>query len=546
MVMNDANAKVFAYHEQSKNLPNRYARAPNYLDWASQPDPFRRYWKAPTVSLSRPEPTDEPGFAQLHQSGQIAPASLSAAAIGQLLYDSMALSAWKVESNASRPLRCVPSAGGLHPTEAYLLCGAVERLTTQPALYHYSAFGHSLELRAEFDFALWQRLCGELPAEETLLVGLTSIQWRTAWKYGERAYRYCQLELGHAMGAVSYAAAVLGWCAQSVPIADADLAMLLGIAGQAGPDAELPGCLIALYPRREYESAVQPFDGDCLEDWQEHLRREPPSPVSTSYREWPLLDEIAEACRIQQPLARPVGVKATEEAHAPHAGVGARGLLRQRRSALKMDGQTAMPWHDFQHFCCRLAPDRLPLNVLGQPPALHLLFFVHRVDGLSPGFYILPRSKDGMALLRTSLRAMPDWHKPEGMTSRLPLFELSKGDAQTQARVLSCNQAIASSGAFAVCMLAEFEQRLDDYGPGEYRSLHWEAGLLGQAMYMEAQALGLCGTAIGAFLDDGVHRLLGIADRKLQALYHFSVGRPMEDQRVSSLAAYHHLNKPVA
>lgn len=543
--MNDANAKVFAYHEQSKNHPNRYARAPNYLDWANQPDPFRRYWGTPTVALARPEPVDTPLFAALHQPGQVPPARLSAATVGQLLYDSMALSAWKVESGVSRPLRCVPSAGGLHPTEAYLLCGAVEHLATQPSLHHYCAFEHSLELRAELTPALWQRLCGDLPAGETLFIGLTSIQWRCAWKYGERAYRYCQLELGHALGALSYAAAVLGWSARLLPVTDADLAILLGIAGQSGPDAELPGCLLAVYPQREGDAATWSLNAACLEHWSAQLRAEMPSPISPAFREWPLLDEIAAVCRIQQPLERPACAKTMAEAAPPRADVAARRLLRQRRSALKMDGQTAMTWHDFQHFCCRLAPDRLPSNVLGHATALHLLFFVHRVTGLAPGFYVLPRSKDGMMLLRASLQAMPEWHKPEGITSKLPLFALNKGDAQTQARVLSCNQAIASSGAFAVCMLAEFEQRLDEHGPGEYRRLHWEAGLLGQAMYMEAQALGLCGTAIGAFIDDGVHRLLGIADQKLQALYHFSVGAPMEDQRVSSLAAYHHLNKPV-
>src|SRR2546430_17193112 len=64
----------------------------------------------------------------------------------------------------------------------------------------------------------------------SFFVGLTSIHWREAWKYGERAYRYCQHDAGHALATLRLAAAVLGWSAHLVDsIADADLAMVLGV-----------------------------------------------------------------------------------------------------------------------------------------------------------------------------------------------------------------------------------------------------------------------------------------------------------------------------
>jgi nitroreductase len=46
------------------------------------------------------------------------------------------------------------------------------------------------------------------------VVALTGIHWREAWKYGLRAYRYCQHDCGHAIAAVAYAAAALGWRAR--------------------------------------------------------------------------------------------------------------------------------------------------------------------------------------------------------------------------------------------------------------------------------------------------------------------------------------------
>jgi SagB-type dehydrogenase family enzyme len=39
---------------------------------------------------------------------------------------------------------------------------------------------------------------------------LTSIVWREAWKYGERAYRYCLLDIGHAWQALALSGRAIG------------------------------------------------------------------------------------------------------------------------------------------------------------------------------------------------------------------------------------------------------------------------------------------------------------------------------------------------
>ena len=60
---------------------------------------------------------------------------------------------------------------------------------------------------------------------------MTSIIWREAWKYGERAFcAYCQHDTGHAIGALRFAAAMLGWRMQLLPEwSDAQIATLLGL-----------------------------------------------------------------------------------------------------------------------------------------------------------------------------------------------------------------------------------------------------------------------------------------------------------------------------
>jgi len=40
-----------------------------------------------------------------------------------------------------------------------------------------------------------------------------------------------------------------------------------------------------------------------------------------------------------------------------------------------------------------------------------------------------------------------------------------------------------------------------------------------------------------------VHELLGIADRHWQSLYHFTVGGALNDFRLQTYPAYHHLDK---
>jgi nitroreductase len=86
--------------------------------------------------------------------------------------------------------------------------------------------------------------------EPVFLVGLTSVHWREAWKYGERAYRYCQHDVGHALAAVSLAAAALGWQATLLDdLGTDDLAKLLGVGDPQGAEAEEPDCVVAVYPQ---------------------------------------------------------------------------------------------------------------------------------------------------------------------------------------------------------------------------------------------------------------------------------------------------------
>jgi hypothetical protein len=192
----------------------------------------------------------------------------------------------------------------------------------------------------------------------------------------------------------------------------------------------------------------------------------------------------------------------------------------------------------FYHLLDSLLPRPIaPWDVLRLAPRLHPVLFVHRVEGLAPGVYALPRHPEAADALRLALRADFEWQRLENAPAHLPFFNLLPTDCRRLAQTASCHQAIASDGCFLLSMLAEFEP-IVRANAWHYRQLHWEAGLLGQVLYLQAEAAGLRGTGIGCYFDDAVHDMLGIATTQFQALYHFTVGRALSDDRIATLPAY--------
>jgi nitroreductase len=83
------------------------------------------------------------------------------------------------------------------------------------------------------------------------LIALTSIHWREAWKYGERAFRYCQHDLGHAIAAIRIAAALAGLGAESCLTGPTRHRFVTGIDRDddfVDAEREDPGCLLEIRP----------------------------------------------------------------------------------------------------------------------------------------------------------------------------------------------------------------------------------------------------------------------------------------------------------
>ena len=532
-----ALASILAYHERTKHRLARYAAGPEALDWDAQPNPFREFAGTPKTLLPLSADTLPTRFADLHRPGAVAPQPLTIDSVGILLELSLAISAWKEYGPDRWALRCNPSSGNLHPTEAYVVCRNIPGI--KDGVHHYLSLDHSLELRCRYE----PRGIGAPGAPTSLHIGLSSVTWREAWKYGERAFRYCQHDTGHALAALRYAAAALGWKARlHDEIGSSALAALLGLnraADYLDAEREEAELLIGIGPGN---TALSPAELNLESEWLGRANRLDPHPM---YR-WPVIDEVVAATQkpataaarwIPQsipplpplpPLPTPAGAN----------DLVAATLFRQRRSAQHFDRTAELDAAGFYRMLDALLPrDTAPWDVWGFEPRLHPVLFVHRVSGVPPGIYALPRHAGAEARLRQAMRQDYVWRKPADCPAHLPLYCLMETRTAKLARTVSCHQAIAADSAFSLAMLAEFDEPLAD-APWRYRQLFWEAGLIGQVLYLEAEATGIRGTGIGCYFDDTCHELFGLEGKTFQSLYHFTVGTPLIDERIATCPPY--------
>jgi SagB-type dehydrogenase family enzyme len=547
---NQETDRLFAYHHATKHTFDSVRANAHFLDWRNQPNPFRAYERAPLVSLP-----SEPGFPEagafammsaLAENSALARSgaperreeiTLDATWLSRFLWHSMAISAWKkVPRTEDRySLRVNPSSGNLHPTETYLITQGFASVSD--GYYHYRADRHALELRAtgnrigEIAHAL------DLPwaASAPLIVALTSIFWREAWKYRDRAYRYCCHDLGHAMMSMLLAARALGLQGGVVAhFGDLRLARTLGLA--EGSD-EAPMVFVIFPSSRE----TQPAARAANEPLQELAGV--PNELSAEEVAYPLLLGMHRSTVLPDPPGPPsqsaeIDAAVARESEPLTSGSPVRAArdawlgptVRRRRSALDFDpGAAPMERADFVQLLDFATRDwradwRGNFARPSQPPPagadfVTLYLYVHRVRDCDRGVY--------------------RWD-PASRT----LEQLHRANVERVAAYLSLEQSLAGNACFAVSMIADLARAARVFGNRGYRYAFFEAGAIGQRLYVGAEALGWNATGIGAFYDDDVHRYLGFLDEQAkspdprtlprQVIYHFAVGRAIRDPRIEA------------
>jgi nitroreductase len=260
-------------------------------------------------------------------------------------------------------------------------------------VYHYLPHEHALERRCRFAGEVLATVVAAVAPGGTL-VGLSSVHWREAWKYGERGFRYCQHDAGHAIASLRLAARVLGWRLRVLPSpSDALAGALLGLDRRddfAHAEPEHPDGLMLLDPIGRPATDI-----DLGEDLAAAVGSAEwcgrANLLSPAHVPWPAMQGVAEAAakpkgrsaagRHMQPTCAPVAL--VDVATEPAAD--AARIIRHQRSAVAMDGRTRITRASFFRTLARTMPDpgRPPWDAWPWPAAVLLGLFVHRADGLA-------------------------------------------------------------------------------------------------------------------------------------------------------------------
>jgi SagB-type dehydrogenase family enzyme len=488
------------YHEATKHSVESLRRERQVLDWANMPDPFRHYEGAPVLDLpADPSAPEIPSLDVLQGNSGTTPVGDGPAFLSQLLFYCAAISAAKrvPSSGYEYALRVNPSSGNLHPTEFHFVTQGLKEWPD--GLYHYDPSRHMAEQRGRGTFEM--RLASG-PA--SIVFVLTSIVWREAWKYGERAYRYCLHDIGHAWQALALSARAIGCDTFAVgSFVDDEVGQLCRLNSD-----EWPMLLVSLHgesiPVREAGTVKAIWFGG-----QANL-------LSKETIAQPLIDSLHFAtkqsssgtCRTSFEEPAPTG---SGEIELPPPASSTRSfgkVSRMRRSALDfIGGEQSVTLAELSAI---LAQTAQPLSAdFAGTRFFQLYLYAHRVDGLQPGVY----------------KFWPEYAELE---------QVKIGDQRLVAAALSLGQQLAGNACLTFSMIGDLDRATATYGDRGYRYVHFEAGAIGQRLYLAAEALRLGATGIGAFYDDEVHRHLNLTAKQGQVVYHFAIGYPVPDPRISA------------
>lgn len=509
---------TLSYHAATALTDARVRVAPPQVDWRAQPASAKRYPQAPRHALTEQIDCDLPAtltvVGQLGNGSvppEVRPAAWNLEAVSRLCYYAYGPTVLQEVPGATLTLRAVPSAGARYPSELYVAVRGASGL--RPGVYHYAASEHALETLRDTDWLpTLVEATGDLPAIATAdaLVLVSSIWWRSAWKYGDRAYRYCLQDAGHVAGNVALVALALGYRATIIHhFVDTAVSQLLGL----DPAAEAVQVLVAI---QATASTVSPLASAAVTSlsFAPVIAADEPAQVTAIVRaHLATLEQDRAAvvthrgCALGQAgasvyddPARLVPLPDTGSATVP--GVSLCQSLLERRSTHHFAPAT-LPGPAFTRLLQTLT-SRYPTDAPVASPraALDVYLIVNDVAGVPPGAYRYLAEQQGLQPIRT-------------------------GNLREWASHLALDQAFCREAAALAFLVADLGPIVERCGDRAYRTVHIEAGMRGQATYLAAHALGVGCTGIGAFYDMEVTSFFAAPDLAA-VVYVLAVGRPAD------------------
>jgi SagB-type dehydrogenase family enzyme len=482
LLANDYIEAARAYHEITKHSYTSVRSAGHALDWDSKPLAYKIYPEA--ASLLLPRDLSLSAMPALSAIATDAPAD-SAAPLGleqltRILFCADGLTRRKRVGNEDYHFRAAPSAGALYPIEIYLAAGEVDGL--EAGLYHFSPADLKLRgLRRGDVRAILAQASANRPSivHARAALVLTSIFWRSAWKYRARAYRYCFWDAGTMLANLFAAASADAVSAEAVTaFTDAPVEALLGIdSDREGVVAIVPLGSGAREPAPPPEITPIPFES-----------------IELSQREV-VYDDIVKMHR-ESRLVTEAEVRAVSDAMRPSSAPSSATPAR----ALKFDsvapadamglGETILRRGSTRTFAREAISAEELATILAAssahprvdfPRLTDTYLIVNAVDGMEPGaYYYAPATR-----------------------AAAPAFELvNLGNLRAQAGYLSLEQPLGMDCSVLLVYMADLERALGALGNRGYGDAHLEAGILAGRAYLSAYALDRGATGLTFYDDD--------------------------------------------
>jgi SagB-type dehydrogenase family enzyme len=457
------------YHQLTKHAPDVLRIKTRYIDWSSQPNPFKEYLEIEGLGL--PDPAPDTGFptALAITEGLGAPRPLDGAEVARLL--SLSAGVHRVLEIPNRPpiyFRTYACAGALYPIELYLASGGGEDLP--PGLYHYHPLQGALRLLRDEDPRPWLvRASGRQHAvtEAPVSVILTGIPWRTTWKYEARGYRHLWWDAGMVLANLLALAASGGHQSQVViGFDDDEVATLLGV----DVEREMPICIVPIGYGQTGQHPVEPAVSPP------EPRLNPAAPLSKFEKTY---GEILEVHRSSK-LAGSVAVQAWRiprvESRSPDpgplcSGFGIEKVIRRRGSrrvfehhSIGADQLEGIIAHATNRLSCDWGGDLVQIGLIA-----------NAVDGLESGSYSCVGGTE----------------------------QLTEGDLRKKASFLCLDQPLGGDAAATLFLMADLEHTTSILGNRGYRAAQLEAGIVAGRLYLGAYECRLGATGL-TFFDDEV------------------------------------------
>jgi SagB-type dehydrogenase family enzyme len=510
------------YHAATALTGARVRAMPTQVDGRTPPASDKRYPRAARHVLTEQIDCDLPNTLDLVGRLGHRPAAddtrvvaWNLEAVSRLCYYAYGPTVLQEVPGATLTLRAVPSAGARYPCELYLALRGASGLRT--GVYHYAAGEHALEtLHGSDCLPALMTATGDLPdvATADAVVLVSSIWWRSAWKYGDRAYRYCLQDAGHVAGNVALVAMALGYRAAIIHhFVDAGVSQLLGL----DPAVEAVQVLVAIQatapePATAASAVVAPSplslvaapDGRADETAQvaalvrTHMATTEQDRAAVLSRRTCVLTDTLRPSRTEPAWLVPLP-------HTNREALPAVSLcqsLLERRSAHHFAPATlAGP-----AFACLMQAltSEYPADVpaASQRAALDVYLIVNDVAGVPPGAY----------------RYLVESHS---------LLTIRTGNLREWGTHLALDQTFCREAAALAFFVADLGPAVGQCGDRVYRTVHIEAGMRGQATYLAAHALGVGCTAIGAFFDLEVTSFFA-APEQAAVIYVLALGTPAD------------------